>query len=100
MRKSDGKFVAWLFDGCDAVHVGGGRIDFDASDDGYATVPVHVDHAREQHVTLVDEVIAKEHRERLTAETYWIAGLSTTGSISFGIALVVGRNRVRDPLRG
>src|SRR2546427_1408289 len=28
---------------------------------------------------------------------YWIAGLSTRGSISFGCALVAGRNRVPSP---
>src|SRR6266446_3759968 len=31
---------------------------------------------------------------------YWISGLSTTGSISFGIALVAGRNRVQSPATG
>src|SRR6266446_7638694 len=31
---------------------------------------------------------------------YWISGLSTTGSISFGIALVAGRNRVPSPATG
>jgi hypothetical protein len=29
-----------------------------------------------------------------------MAGLSTTGSISFGIALVAGRNRVPNPAAG
>src|SRR5438067_3514536 len=32
--------------------------------------------------------------------TYWIVGLSTTGSISFGCALVAGRNRVPSPAAG
>ena len=35
-----------------------------------------------------------------SSTTYWIAGLSTTGSISFGIALVAGRNRVPIPAAG
>src|SRR5713226_8051458 len=32
--------------------------------------------------------------------TYWMAGLSTKGSISFGCALVAGRNRVPRPAAG
>src|SRR5262245_29938047 len=32
--------------------------------------------------------------------TYWISGLSTRGSISFGWALVAGRNRVPSPAAG
>ena len=35
-----------------------------------------------------------------SSTTYWIAGLSTTGSISFGIAFVAGRNRVPRPAAG
>src|SRR5699024_8193475 len=35
-----------------------------------------------------------------SSTTYWIAGLSTTGNISFGVALVVGRNRVPSPAAG
>ena len=35
-----------------------------------------------------------------SSTTYWIAGLSTTGSISFGIALVAGRKRVPSPAAG
>src|SRR5258708_33438005 len=31
---------------------------------------------------------------------YWISGLSTTGSISLGMALVAGRNRVPSPPTG
>src|SRR5580692_8556345 len=31
---------------------------------------------------------------------YWISGLSTTGSISFGLALVAGRKRVPRPATG
>ena len=30
-----------------------------------------------------------------SSTTYWIAGLSTIGSISLGCALVAGRKRVR-----
>src|SRR5438094_9986939 len=32
--------------------------------------------------------------------TYWIKGLSTNGSISFGCAFVAGRNRVPRPAAG
>ena len=35
-----------------------------------------------------------------SSTTYWIAGLSTTGSISLGWALVAGRNRVPSPAAG
>src|SRR4051794_35739364 len=35
-----------------------------------------------------------------SSTTYWIAGLSTTGSISFGVAFVAGRNRVPRPAAG
>src|SRR3954466_9220768 len=35
-----------------------------------------------------------------SSTTYWIAGLSTTGSISLGIAFVAGRNRVPSPAAG
>jgi hypothetical protein len=35
-----------------------------------------------------------------SSTTYSIAGLSTTGSISFGVALVAGRNRVPRPAAG
>ncbi len=35
-----------------------------------------------------------------SSTTYWMAGLSTTGSISLGIALVAGRNRVPIPAAG
>jgi hypothetical protein len=31
---------------------------------------------------------------------YWMSGLSTSGSISFGIALVAGRKRVPSPAAG
>ena len=35
-----------------------------------------------------------------SSTTYWMAGLSTTGSISLGCALVAGRNRVPRPAAG
>ena len=35
-----------------------------------------------------------------SSTTYWMAGLSTTGSISFGCAFVAGRNRVPSPAAG
>ena len=39
-------------------------------------------------------------RRTASSTTYWMAGLSTTGSISFGCALVAGRNRVPRPAAG
>ena len=35
-----------------------------------------------------------------SSTTYWMAGLSTTGSISLGCALVAGRKRVPRPAAG
>src|SRR5574341_2016328 len=35
-----------------------------------------------------------------SSTTYWMVGLSTRGSISFGWALVAGRNRVPSPAAG
>ena len=35
-----------------------------------------------------------------SSTAYWISGLSTTGSISFGLALVAGRKRVPSPATG
>ena len=35
-----------------------------------------------------------------SSTTYWMAGLSTTGNISLGVALVAGRNRVPRPAAG
>jgi hypothetical protein len=35
-----------------------------------------------------------------SSTTYWICGLSTTGSISFGCAFVAGRKRVPKPAAG
>src|SRR5688572_8779106 len=37
---------------------------------------------------------------RASSTTCWISGRSTTGSISLGIALVAGRNRVPRPATG
>src|SRR5215470_13536276 len=37
---------------------------------------------------------------RASSTPYWMMGLSTTGSISFGCALVAGRNRVPSPAAG
>src|SRR5437773_4804441 len=46
--------------------------------------------------------IATRSRPAATASstTYWIMGLSTRGSISFGCAFVAGRNRVPRPAAG
>ncbi len=35
-----------------------------------------------------------------SSTAYWISGLSTIGSISFGLALVAGRKRVPRPATG
>ena len=35
-----------------------------------------------------------------SSTAYWMIGLSTSGSISFGIVLVAGRNRVPSPAAG
>src|SRR3954451_18784945 len=47
-------------------------------------------------------IIRMSLRPTFTASstTYWIAGLSTTGSISLGIAFVAGRNLVPRPAAG
>src|SRR6201992_2103228 len=37
---------------------------------------------------------------RASSTAYWMTGLSTTGSISLGMALVAGRNRVPMPATG
>jgi hypothetical protein len=37
---------------------------------------------------------------RASSTAYWISGLSTTGSISLGIAFVAGRKRVPSPATG
>jgi len=38
--------------------------------------------------------------DRASSAAYWISGLSTMGSISFGVALVTGRKRVPRPATG
>src|SRR5690606_22525589 len=38
--------------------------------------------------------------ESASSAAYWISGLSTIGNISFGLALVAGRNRVPRPATG
>src|SRR5450432_4329608 len=38
--------------------------------------------------------------ESASSTAYWISGLSTIGSISFGLALVTGRNRLPSPATG
>src|SRR5579864_9450106 len=38
--------------------------------------------------------------ESASSTAYWISGLSTTGSISLGLALVAGRKRVPRPATG
>src|SRR5205823_11831072 len=47
-------------------------------------------------------IISTSCRSAATASstTYWMAGLSTIGSISLGWALVAGRNRVPRPAAG
>src|SRR5207302_5441272 len=47
-------------------------------------------------------IISTSSRPAATASstTYWMSGLSTTGSISLGCALVAGRNRVPRPAAG
>src|SRR5258708_30638785 len=47
-------------------------------------------------------IISTSSRPAATASstTYWMAGLSTTGSISLGVALVAGRNLVPRPAAG
>ena len=37
---------------------------------------------------------------RASSTPYWMIGLSTSGNISFGWALVAGRNRVPNPAAG
>ena len=47
-----------------------------------------------------DEDEFLDARPAASSTAYWISGLSTTGSISFGIALVAGRKRVPSPPTG
>src|SRR3990167_2811373 len=50
-----------------------------------------------QPVTIITSSIPEA---TASSTTYWMTGLSTTGSISLGIALVWGRNRVPKPAAG
>src|SRR2546427_3975541 len=45
-------------------------------------------------------MISERPEATASSTTYWIIGLSTSGSISFGCALVAGRNRVPSPAAG
>ena len=56
---------------------------------------------------LDDSLVAAGHEDemsmpasRASSTTYWMTGRSTTVSISFGIALVAGKNRVPRPATG
>src|SRR5882757_11107417 len=48
----------------------------------------------------VTKIISVMPAAMASSTAYWISGLSTTGSISFGLALVAGRNRVPRPATG
>ncbi|PAV92451.1 hypothetical protein WR25_18432 [Diploscapter pachys] len=48
----------------------------------------------------VTKMICSIPASSASSTAYWISGLSTTVSISFGIALVAGRNRVPRPATG
>src|SRR5881296_1976007 len=48
----------------------------------------------------VTMMISDRPEATASSTTYWIIGLSTSGSISFGCALVAGRNRVPSPAAG
>src|SRR5437764_13705156 len=46
-------------------------------------------------------IVMFEMPEWITSSTpYWMSGLSTSGNISFGCALVAGRKRVPNPAAG
>src|SRR5262245_58982115 len=45
-------------------------------------------------------MISSSPEETASSTTYWMIGLSTSGSISFGCALVAGRKRVPRPAAG
>src|SRR3546814_18964073 len=49
---------------------------------------------------LVTKMISSIPACRASSTPYWMSGLSTTGSISLGIALVAGRKRVPSPPTG
>src|ERR671924_2335260 len=48
----------------------------------------------------VTMMISSSPEATASSTTYWIVGLSTTGSISLGWAFVAGRNRVPSPAAG
>src|SRR2546430_2352973 len=48
----------------------------------------------------VTRMISSRPEATASSTTYWMAGLSTTGSISLGCALVAGRKRVPRPAAG
>src|SRR6266498_2881038 len=48
----------------------------------------------------VTRMISSSPDATASSTTYWMVGLSTIGSISFGCALVAGRNRVPSPAAG
>src|SRR5512138_3099387 len=45
-------------------------------------------------------MISESPEATASSTTYWIIGLSTSGSISFGCAFVAGKNRVPNPAAG
>ncbi len=49
---------------------------------------------------LVTMMICSMPAATASSTAYWMIGLSTSGSISFGWALVAGRNRVPQPAAG
>src|ERR1700758_525220 len=48
----------------------------------------------------VTRMISSRPEATASSTTYWMVGLSTSGSISLGWALVAGRNRVPSPAAG
>src|SRR5262249_43373149 len=48
----------------------------------------------------VTRMISSSPEATASSTTYWIVGLSTSGSISLGWAFVAGRNRVPSPAAG
>src|SRR5947207_15645186 len=48
----------------------------------------------------VTKIISVMPAAAASSTAYWMSGLSTIGSISFGLALVTGRNRLPRPATG
>ena len=46
------------------------------------------------------KIISVSPAATASSTAYWISGLSTTGIISFGLALVAGRKRLPKPATG